>query len=107
MGSLPARVAELVGFLMRQVEKFFYQGAEAFQIAEGLSSYGLCRFAVMSFGCEVEDVGEALQGVVNLVREFVGHGGFGDEACSLHQELLLAHLADSDGSEVGEDLHDA
>ena len=92
---------------MRQVKEFSYQGTQALKIVEGLASNFLCRFAVMSFGREIENVGQALQGIVDLVRELVRHGGFGDEACSLHQQLLLTKLPDSDGSEVGEDLHDA
>ena len=70
---------------MREAQKFPYQGTEAFEIVEGLASDDLCRFAVISLGCQVEDIGQALQGVVDLVGEFVRHGGLSDEACSFHE----------------------
>ena len=92
---------------MRKAEELSYQGAEAFEVVEGLAAYNLGGFTVVSLGCEVKDIGQALQGVVDLVCEFVRHGSLSDEACPLHEELLLTELADSDGGEVGEDLHDA
>ncbi len=59
---------------MREAEELPYQGAEAFEVVEGLASYDLGRFAVISLGCEVEDVGQALQGVVVVGCDFVCDG---------------------------------
>lgn len=69
-------------------------------------SYGLCFFPMVSVGGEVEDIGEALQRVVDFVGKVIGHGSLGGGFGAFHKLLLLAHLAHTDGGEVSEDFHD-
>src|SRR3984957_2553852 len=92
---------------MGQAKEFPYQGAQAFQIAKRLTSDDLCRFTMISLRGQVEDIGQALQRVVNLVREFVRHRRLSNKGRPLHQQLLLTQLPNSHRSEICKNLHDA
>src|ERR1035441_3775732 len=81
--------------LCRQGQQFLYQRRQSAQIVEGLlpnvSSILTCR-AICS---EIENVGQALQRVVDLVCEAVCHVGGGGSSLLLHQQCLLALVANS------------
>ena len=90
----------------REDEKFLHESAEAVKVRGHL----LCKLLGVGgnavFRCQIDEVGEALKRVVDLVGELVGHGCRGGSAGLLHEETLLGLLADGKGGEVGENLHE-
>ncbi len=76
------------GLVTGRARELFDQGGEAIEVWGELGGE---RSLVASFGLllgEEEDVGEALEGIVDLVSEVVGHGGGG--SCGGFFEQLCA-----------------
>ena len=95
------------GFCVGEGEELFDEGGEAVEVGGQFGGEGVFAGACGLLLGKEELVGEALQGVVDLVGEVVGHAG-GGRGTGLSEELgALAKLEHGHGGEVGEGFHHA
>src|SRR5580698_8147361 len=68
---------------------------------------GFCITAAPALCCEIHNVGETLEGIVDLMGQLVRHSSSGSGGGVLDQGLLLALLPYGHRGKVGERLHHA